>query len=105
MYLVMENSSVLLIAISCMEMVPKEFQTIVLSISSGSSMTVSSHVVLDVMVQFALLVLMRQKVIMINLQFVFFVIIFNFLRRNDEEEETEEEVKEIKKLHTTPNFT
>jgi len=41
---------------------------------------------------------------MINLQFVFFVIIFNFLRRNDEEEETEEEVKEIKKLHTTPNL-
>jgi len=104
MYQAMENSSVLLIAISCMEMVPKEFQTIVLSISSGSSMTVSSHVVLDVMVHFALLVLMRQKVIMINLQFVFFVIIFNFLRRNDEEEETEEEVKEIKKLHTTPNL-
>ena len=104
MYQAMENSSVLLIAISCMEMVPKEFQTIVLSISSGSSMTVSSHVVLDVMVHSALLVLKRQKWIIINLHFVFFVIIFKFLRTN-EEEDLEEEVKEIKKLHTTPNFT
>ena len=72
---VMENLNVLLIAIFCMEMAPTEFPIIVLSINSGSSMMVSSHVVLDVMEHFASHVLTKQKInfpLNLNCDFYFY---------------------------------